>query len=305
MKLHNIINGAWIRVIAFVFKLKNTIWFYYHGTGNFIIIKGWIRQNCSKIDNRNLGDELNYYLMQSLTGKRVISYDSFFHGGRKNYEVIGSVVELCNKNTIIWGSGAFQKEVKPLPTRPLKVYAVRGPLTRDYLISNGVECPSVYGDPALLLPLIYMPKRKKLHHIGVIPHFNDLNSSIIDELKRVYKDCVIIKFRNYDEWTDVIDTIASCDVILSSSLHGLILADAYKIPNVWVKFSERTFEGSFKYLDYFGGVGRRETKPIYLKNDSWQSKIESILSNYKPISFDKDALLDACPLEIVINHKNV
>ena len=72
MKLHNKINGAWMRVRAFVFKLKNTIWFYYHGTGNFIIIKGWIRQNCSKIDNRNLGDELNYYLMQSITGKRVI-----------------------------------------------------------------------------------------------------------------------------------------------------------------------------------------------------------------------------------------
>lgn len=301
MKLNNKIHSARVRLKIFFSKLKNTVWFYCHGTGNFIIVKGWIRQNCSIIDNRNLGDELNYYLIQSLSGKRVIAYDSFFHGNRKNYAIIGSVVELCNNKTIIWGSGAFQKEIGALPTKPLKVYAVRGPLTRNYLICNGVECPSVYGDPALLLPLIYKPKQNKHHRIGIIPHFNDLSSPIIDELIRVYQDCVIIKLRNYVEWTEVIDTIANCDAVLSSSLHGLIIADAYKRPNVWVKFSERTFEGEFKYLDYFGGVGRLNKKPIDLNKDNWQEEIENALSKYNTIDFNEKVLLEACPFEIVVN----
>lgn len=301
MKLKSKIHSAGIRFKAFIFKLKNTMWFYCQGARNFIIVKGWIMQNCSKIDNRNLGDDLNYYLLQSLTGKRVISYDSFFHGNRINYSVIGSVIELCNNKTIIWGSGAFQKENSSLPFKPVKALAVRGPLTREYLIKNRVDCPPIYGDPALLLPIIYKPNQRKHNKIGLIPHFNDLNNPIIETIKSAYPDCVIIKLRNYKNWTDVIDSIANCDAILSSSLHGLIIADSYQVPNVWVKFSERTFEGAFKYLDYFGGVGRLDKTPIDLNKDNWQEEIENALSNYNTIDFDERTLLEACPFEIVMN----
>jgi pyruvyltransferase len=69
--------------------------------------------------------------------------------------VIGSIIGwMTNKDSIIWGSGVREPD-NPLPAIPRKVLAVRGPLTRKYLISQGVECPEIYGDPALLLPKIY------------------------------------------------------------------------------------------------------------------------------------------------------
>lgn len=57
-------------------------------------------------------------------------------------------------------------------------------------------------------------------------------------------------------WKVVIDQIYSCQSILSSSLHGLICADAYNIPNLWLK--QKLNEGDFKFLDYFASQGREE-----------------------------------------------
>lgn len=295
------LKAEYNRFIGNMELLYNTIYWRFYGPDNFIVVEGWLKQHGSKISHRNLGDELNYYLLTKLTGKRVIAHKNFFHGRISNYQVIGSVVEECNELSEIWGAGAFQKIERPLLCKPNKVHAVRGPLTRDFLIQNGVDCPAVYGDPALLLPLMYTPKQVAHKRLGIIPHFNDFNSPIIDVLRREYQDCVVIKLRDYDEWTDVIDSIANCDVILSSSLHGLIIADSYKVPNVWVKFSERTFEGAFKYLDYFGGVGRLDKSPIDLNKDNWQEEIKNALSKYNTIDFDERALIEACPFKIIVN----
>ena len=286
------------RIKDAAFKLMNTLWFLWHGEEKFIIVKGWIKQRGSFVLKRNLGDELNYYLIEGLTGKRVMAYDSFFHGRRTNYVVIGSVVEGCNENTVIWGGGAFQREIKPLPTKPKEVLAVRGALTRDYLLTNGVSCPQVYGDPALLLPLIYTPRFDAHKRVGIIPHFNDLKDQSVRNVREYYGDCELISLRGYDDWHTIIDQICNCDAILSSSLHGLILADAYQIPNVWVKFSDKTFEGDFKYMDYFSGVGRMSVEPVDLRKNDWADKIQTRIKEYKRIKFDYRKLLSSCPFAI-------
>ena len=51
---------------------------------------------------------------------------------------------------------------------PQKVLAVRGPLSRNYLLENGVDCPDVYGDPALLFPKYYKPHIYKKYKLGII-----------------------------------------------------------------------------------------------------------------------------------------
>ena len=85
-------------------------------------------------------------------------------------------------------------------------------------------------------------------------------------------------------------------IILSSSLHGLILSDAYGIPNLWISVSNNIIGGDFKFLDYFSGVERHTNKPIKVEhNTRIEDLIEQTIKQYKPIVFNKDILLDACP----------
>ena len=78
-------------------------------------------------------------------------------------------------NSIIWGTGCIDKGM--IGEKPSKVYAVRGPLTREELLKKGIECPEVYGDPALLYPMIYNPKVEKKYKWGIIPHYIEFESA--------------------------------------------------------------------------------------------------------------------------------
>ena len=95
----------------------------------------------------------------------------------------------------------------------------------------------------------------------------------------------------------MVDRICSCEFIISSSLHGLILADAYGVPNQWVRFSDKFYGGSFKFEDYFSSVGR-EQQPIIVDSGTTVGDIAGRKDDYRPISFDPLPLLRACPFEI-------
>ncbi len=46
------------------------------------------------------------------------------------------------------------------------------------------------------------------------------------------------------------------DVCISSSLHGVIVAESLGLPTVAVSFGDRVPGGQFKFADYFEGTGR-------------------------------------------------
>lgn len=146
-------------------KLINTIYWIINIPFGVIVVNSWMNQRWNKIKPNNIGDDINYHLIKALSGKPVVNLRSIYHKRIKiiNYLCIGSVVDwMTNSDTIIWGGGAMYGKERAMKFRPLKVCAVRGPLTRDYLLSQGVSCPEIYGDPALLLPLIYKSKVKKI-----------------------------------------------------------------------------------------------------------------------------------------------
>ncbi len=247
----------------------------------------------------NVGDALNLALVEKISNKKTETYkDNLFKKilrrlgvyRRPNYLVIGSYIHNANKNSIIWGAGYISSD-SCFKERPKKVLAVRGPLTRERLIKQGVDCPKIYGDPALLLPLIYKPKTRKKYKLGIIPHYVDYNSKLLNNFKKDKEILIIDVNKNYKEF---VKDLLSCKRIASSSLHGIIISDAYKIPSLWIKLSDKVIGKNFKFLDYFKSVGRKETKPMMINPKTSNDKILSNFRDYN-INININKLLSVCP----------
>ena len=250
-----------------------------------IIVNAWLDDHTwIGINHRNWGDDINYYFIRELTGRSVISLFNFRLARRfrfKNFLCIGSLLGMpgyANDKTIVWGAGSFGKLKGAVPSR---ICSVRGKLTHDILVEKGFECPEVYGDPALLLPLVYQPRRgvqcstvassvqevqKASYRLGIIPHVIDLHHPVIEEIREKHADeILIIDLAHYKKWTDVIDQICSCERILSSSLHGLIVSDAYQVPNCWIELSGKLIGGHYKFYDYASSVDRVFDSPFHIE----------------------------------------
>lgn len=248
----------------------------------------------------NFGDELNKELISLLTNDKVkfISSTEFFN--IKNILVIGSVIQISNKNSIVWGSGLHFNSSGFYYNQPRKVLAVRGPKTRQRLIELGVKCPEVYGDPALLLPGVFYPNIKKVFEIGIIPHYLNQNDKSIQKYRN-NKNIKIIDVKQ--DPIDVVKAILSCKIIVSSSLHGLIISDAYNIPNVWTEFGKPIGKDHFKFHDYFLSVNRKIVEPINFQDLNINNLSETNSYNHG-ISFNPEPLLNNSPFSISLDIKS-
>lgn len=252
------------------------------------------------VDRSNWGDDINWFFLREIIDGHLISYDHSritraLH--KPNYVVIGSTIDLrADCDSVIWGAGIIDGNVSKLPDFR-EIRAVRGPLTRAKLIDLGYDCPEVYGDPALLIPMHYNPVVTKKYRLGVIPHFHDLDTVRSQWGNR--EDILLIDISHYRHWHDFIDEALSCEAIASSSLHGLIMAHAYGVPNVWIEFDDGEQRDPFKYNDFFASIGKSE-KPVKIGECSDLSKIEDALAIWRPGKLDLNPLIEAAPFRLKI-----
>ena len=280
-----------------------TEWYYFLHKDECIVVDGWLMKFYETEEvYMNWGDDINVYVIEKLTLKKVVPAKKLLFGFvHRKYCVIGSVLpKSMNRNTIVWGSGCMDfEQIVKWYNHPMCVSAVRGPLTRAFLLKHGIECPEIYGDPALLLPRVYQPIDKtKKYSITIIPHHKDWDNP--DELEKQIKQHMpqvhVINLTEYNNWTDVIDEIVQSEIVYSSSLHGIIVSDAYGIPNIFAEFIHQ--HGKYdKYEDYFASVGRKRVKPISLGDANLMNVTEQINQYHQP-SIDTAPLLQVCPFKL-------
>ncbi|NLB65376.1 MAG: hypothetical protein GX803_02780 [Lentisphaerae bacterium] len=223
--------------------------------------------------------------------------------GLENYLCIGSTLTFFPlETTVVWGAGLINNEPGwDLISKPRKILAVRGPLTRQWLLDRGIECPAVYGDPALLLPRFYTPAPRSRARIGVIPNYADHERNA-PALKRIaaWSEARKIAVNGYGDWRDVIDDITSCDMIVSSSLHGLIVAEAYQIPAIWVEF-EPPSPGwwRFKFDDFYASIGKEGMEPFCVTSLTSPEEIWARRSLWTPARINLEPLLATCPFQLL------
>lgn len=248
----------------------------------------------------NFGDELNPYLVGKISNKpieRIVKIPKFSF-----YKVnicIGSVINIAKWNCNVWGAGIIERNAI---IHRSNFYAVRGPITQSRMLELGLKPPKAIGDPAILLPLYYEPKAKKRYKFGFIPHIIDLDYF---KHKLLLPDTIIINFTK-PNIEAIINDICSCEIIYSSSLHGLIVAHAYGIPCVWMQTKNKLFGDNIKFIDYFLSVGLSDNisaidmSEIDFQNMEKLSNIKNKIAhkvNEKILLQRQTELLDACPFK--------
>ena len=190
---------------------------------------------------KNLGDAISPV---------IVDFAAKYHGidvnkpvsKTKHLYAVGSVITAGCQDCTVWGSGLLNAKIlSRLNNRTLDVRSVRGPVTKMILNEYGYQVPAVYGDPAILMPMIYNPEVEKKYEVSVITHMNE-------ELFPEYHQISITT----DDYEAFVREIKASKLIVSSSLHGIIFAESYGVPAILL----RPNMDVLKYYDYYYGTGR-------------------------------------------------
>ena len=241
----------------------------------------------------NAGDLLNIYIMKNIFGIEIICSNPYF----AQISGIGSHLSLFQKSNNakakifqhifskkkvnIWGTGFlnYEKSTEPLFFKQHIVFnAVRGNLTKkrvEKLVGKKLEIPVC--DGGILTSLMFSKPLEKKHEVGIIPHYKEQNSSWFEKLKCLSNKSIIIDLKANP--MDVYKTIGSCEYVISSSLHGLIIADSFGIPNLHVKVTDNMLGDGFKFSDYYSGYNIQDT-PFVLKKNTSLPSINDIIDRY-------------------------
>lgn len=230
---------------------------------------------------RNFGDELSRVLVEHISGKPVC----WSRLPQANLLAVGSLLathfadesEWQGFQGAIWGTGRmYAGPTIALPQADVR--AVRGWLSLERL---EVRQPQnmVVGDPGLLANELIARSAPRFR-LGVVPHWTERESPLFRQPLfrrsdvRVIDPCQGVR--------DVLHEIASCEHILSSSLHGLVVADSLGIPNRWLRRGEgdgnSAGQTEFKFRDYYSVYDGLEIEPLAIRGDE---SMEAVLDHMR------------------------
>nr|WP_256368772.1 polysaccharide pyruvyl transferase family protein [Agromyces sp. Marseille-P2726] len=158
---------------------------------------------------------------------------------------VGSIVEHLPPgfSGAVWGSGLLHDASHPMPEAHL--LAVRGVLTAERV---GAGERTALGDPGLLVGR-QRRRREPKWDVGIVLHFSQRGTRSLTRLAEGSG----LRARLIDvrrAAAPVVREISQCATIVTTSLHGLVTADAFGIPTVWLTAEPGLREGTFKFRDY-------------------------------------------------------
>lgn len=205
---------------------------------------------------KNFGDQLSLPVCRSLADGPVEPVND---PTAANLVAIGSILEQFHDTTFdgaVWGTGMISDTFGQIRIPNARFAAVRGRFTR-YLVGAPEATP--LGDPGLLIDR-FAPSCPPHHAVGIVPHRVDRGDPAIQAVAGRSPAIIVIDVTAGPE--TVLEQIASCRVIVSSALHGLVAADALGLPNAWVRLSDRVIGDGFKFRDYYSAFGVDDPEPV-------------------------------------------
>lgn len=191
----------------------------------------------------NYGDAISVFLVDELI------YDFFPYSARTH--IIGSVIfdgilqdsdphdaglekslyEDRDIKAVFWGCGIRNPgSLSSDLYSSVEFLAVRGPVSASDLRLGGTV---PQGDPALLLPALYKPRRspKFVDKSVCVPHYNDSRTD--EEIRRISGCDLVLRPAVKKDRASIkafIDAICSARFILAGAMHAAVTAAAYGVP---------------------------------------------------------------------------
>lgn len=191
--------------------------------------------------DRNVGDQLGPAILRAYDPTLRIRWAQ---ARRADVIACGSIIDAVPEGWAgtVLNAGTLHAGTRRSLTGP--VLSLRGPLTAQAV---GVDPASVpLGDLGILAPRIRWVGRSDTDGTVVIPHYIDR------DLTARWPDA--LHARMTDPVPEVVGTIATAGRVVSSSLHALILADAFGIPHRWEPHQKVVGDGH-KFADYAAATG--------------------------------------------------
>ena len=216
---------------------------------------------------------------------------------------------------IIYGTGFissdnFQNESY---VRNIKIKAIRGNVSLQRIKKNGIKVSDkvILADPGILAPFLLNLKNKKdwnyqiEYDLCVIPHYVDSKNILIKRRIHINNSIILNINRNPFKF---ITSLLKCKNILSSSLHGLIVADSLGIPNMRMVVSHKIKGRDYKYKDYYSAYNLKLPPYIDLRkkhfNYEYMKKLNKNHFISKEIILDKQCkLLSNFPFQLKKKYK--
>lgn len=242
----------------------------------------------------NFGDAINPMIVAHVSGRKVV------HAAPRQAELLalGSMIQVVKRThqepredgtkITVWGTGLLNPVSGHGFLDHVELALVRGPVTAALLKREMTR----FGDPGLLMNEVLPFDGTTRDKIGIVPHHSLMDDPEVLAFAASDPACVLIDPRG--DAAEVCMQIASCAYIFSSALHGLIVADAYDVPNTWIV---PTGQSWLKYLDYAASVGRRDMMAPHTLESA--KKIKSAPIAYtEGISAARAALHDTFPASL-------
>lgn len=223
--------------------------------------------------------------------------DKLFNIYQKGYEgdyisPIGSVLHFTpREGQHIFGAGFMSPENIGSKNPPKEVITLRGPLSAQIANDLGWPAPKALGDTGLLASRIY-PSSSKLFRVGVVLHY-------AHSVERLPQIPGVIFINPQNELNSVIRDIFSCEKIVSSSLHGLIVAHSFKIPWVRIKVIDHPLGGGdFKFNDFYESAGIEDPAEISCNIKDVKENIFNVLKRCRNLECNNFDMLKKQQIEI-------
>ncbi|MEQ6248031.1 polysaccharide pyruvyl transferase family protein [Sulfitobacter sp. HNIBRBA3233] len=240
----------------------------------------------------NFGDAINPFVVAHVSGREVR------HAAPRASDLfaIGSMLQLVKRKfqeprpqlgpIHIWGTGLLHPVSGSKWMDNMEIAAVRGPVTAGLLNKPVTN----FGDPGLLIDAVWPFEAERTDRIGIVPHHSGVHAPEVEAL--LASDPAYMLIDPADDPKTVCHQIASCAQVFASSLHGLIVADAYGVPNTWVRTNNQM---TLKYLDYAMSVGRTDMRAPISWEDVPDAPFPGAISYNDGIARCRETLLDCFP----------